>query len=144
MKRVLRLAGHPLHPALVHFPVALWSMTLVWDILWQTQGQALWGQLGYWSLAAGLALALPAMAAGMIDLAAIGDNPAAEKAAMRHMAIMSIAAAVALANLLLRHGNPAQVTPLQLALSSLCLVLLVAGAWYGGELVYRHGAGCIE
>lgn len=143
MKRILRLAGHPLHPALVHFPVALWSMALVWDILGYMQGQALWWQMGYWSLAAGLVLSLPAMAVGMVDLAAISDDPATEKPALRHMAVMSTAASVALVNLLLRHGNPLS-SPLLLALSALCVALLIVGAWYGGELVYRHGAGRIE
>jgi uncharacterized membrane protein len=33
VKIAARIAGHPLHPALVHFPIALWSATWVWDVL---------------------------------------------------------------------------------------------------------------
>jgi uncharacterized membrane protein len=117
-------------------------MTLVWDILGLLQGQALWWQIGYWSLAAGLVMALPAMATGLIDFAVIGDNPAAERAALRHMTLMGSAACVALANLLLRHNDtPLHDPMIPLALSALCLTLVFAGGWFGGELVYRHGVG---
>jgi len=27
--KALRLAGHPLHPMLVHFPIALWTLAVV-------------------------------------------------------------------------------------------------------------------
>ena len=39
-----RVAGHPVHPALVHFPVALWSVTWVWDVLGAYTGAAAWWQ----------------------------------------------------------------------------------------------------
>lgn len=145
MGRSARLGGHPVHPLLVHFPLALWSMTLAWDILGLLQGQMPWWQIGYWSLAAGLVMALPAMATGLIDFAAIGDNPVAERAALRHMTLMGIATCIALANLLLRHNNTMPHDPIvPLALSALCLALVFAGGWFGGELVYRHGMGRVE
>lgn len=145
MDHGIRLGGHPLHPLLVHFPVALWSMMPIWDMLGLLQEQVLWWQIGYWSLAAGLAMALPAMAAGLIDFAAIGNNPAAERIALRHMALVAGAACIALVNLLLRHGQPMPPDPLlSLGLSAFCLGLTLSGGWFGGELVYRHGIGRVE
>ncbi|PKO84953.1 MAG: hypothetical protein CVU17_01930 [Betaproteobacteria bacterium HGW-Betaproteobacteria-11] len=145
MGRSVRLGGHPIHPLLVHFPVALWSMTPLWDTLGLVQAQELWWQFGYWSLAVGLALSLPAMAVGFIDFANIGDNPAAGRAAMRHMMAMSSAACVALIDLLLRHGQSIPSSPLLLlGLSLSCMGLVFIGGWFGGELVYRHGIGRAE
>lgn len=34
MKRGLRMFGHPLHVMLIHFPIALWSVSLVADAVW--------------------------------------------------------------------------------------------------------------
>lgn len=142
MGRSVRLGGHPIHPLLVHFPVALWSMTPLWDALGLVLAQERWWHLGYWSLAAGLALALPAIATGLADFIGIGESPAAERAAMRHMTLMGSAACVALADLVVRHGQPVPSSPLLvLGLSLACMGLVFAGGWFGGELVYRHGIG---
>lgn len=142
----LRIAGHPLHPALVHFPLALWCATALWDLLGAWRGEPHWWALGYWSLALGLASALPAVVSGFVELAALREQAALDQA-LRHMAVMLAAAAVALGNLLLRPASappPGDLVPALLALSLLCVALLAVGGWIGGDLVYRRGAGRIS
>ena len=139
-----RIAGHPIHPALVHFPVALWSVTWAWNALGAYTGAELWWQIGFWCLVAGTVMAVPAALAGLLDFAALDKAHPAEGAAMRHMLLMGSAFAVYVTELVVRAG------PLMpqggrlyavLCLSTVGLVLLAAGGWYGGRLVYQYGVG---
>jgi uncharacterized membrane protein len=139
-----RIAGHPLHPALVHFPVALWSVTWAWDVLGAWTGSEVWWQTGFWCLVAGTIMALPAAVAGAMDFAALGERHPAERTALRHMMLMGTALAVFIAALVVRAGPlPPAGWRLYaaLALSSVGLALLAIGGWYGGRLVYQHGLG---
>jgi len=70
-----RFAGHPLHPALVHFPIALWMAAVLWDLVgWWQSSDPLWWQMSYWCLALGLAAALPAIATGLRVLCDTGGR----------------------------------------------------------------------
>jgi uncharacterized membrane protein len=144
MKSSARLAGHPLHPIFVHFPVALWSITWAWDVLGAWTGSGLWWQIGFWCLVAGTVIAVPAAVTGVMELMALGATHPAMDIATRHMLIMGGAFTVNVAALVVRAG------PLMpegwrlyavLALSSAGLVLLAIGGWYGGRLVYEFGVG---
>jgi uncharacterized membrane protein len=139
-----RIAGHPIHPALVHFPVALWSVTWAWDVLGACTGSALWWQTGFWCLVAGTIMAVPAAIAGVMELAALEKAHPAEGAAMRHMLLMGTAFCVFVGELIVRGG--AHVPEgwrlyAALSMSSIGLALLAAGGWYGGRLVYQYGVG---
>lgn len=142
--RALRLFGHPLHPALVHFPLALWVSSALWDGLGAATGNALWWQFGYWSIALGLAAAVPAAIAGLIDFAALARGHPAATAATGHMLVMFTATSVYLVEFALRIGAPVPAdgrVAAVLILSLAGLILVSAGGWLGGQLVYRHGVG---
>lgn len=145
----MRFFGHPLHPMLVHFPIAFWSLAAVSD------GLALSGLADTWAygwllLTLGLVTAVPAMIAGFADLAALHD--AAERDGHHHMIFMSAAWTLFVSALIFRleDGTPsASPDVLSAVLSFLGLVSMAVGGWYGGQLVYRHGAGqsstpCLE
>lgn len=137
----MRLFGHPVHPMLVHFPIALWSLATLCD------GMTLVGIGGAWPigrlcLAVGLAAALPAMVAGLIDYCALKE--AAVPTATRHMTLMGLAWAAYLAAFLLRsEGLAVEPSPDRSAMAAglAGFGLLALGAWQGGQLVYRLGAG---
>jgi uncharacterized membrane protein len=138
---MMRLFGHPLHPMLVHFPIAFWSLAAICD------GMALAGNAQAWEhswklLALGLVIALPAMFAGFLDLAALSDR--AERDGQRHMLCMGLAWTLFLIALMTRFEGTT-LMPVVQAISVACtmfgLVIMTAGGWYGGQLVYRHGAG---
>lgn len=137
----MRLFGHPLHPMLVHFPIAFWSFAAFSD------GLALLGLADTWEygwplLALGLVTAMPAMIVGFIDLAALRD--AAERDGQLHMYLMGSAWMIFLIALILRleNGTPLP-SPQNISggLSLLGMGVMVVGGWYGGQLVYTHGAG---
>jgi uncharacterized membrane protein len=160
----LKLLGHPLHPAVVHFPVAAWPATVVTDILFVALRDALWWSISLWLLVAGTVAALGAMTAGFTDLLALPTGGPAQRCALRHMYFMSAAWTIYAIDLLVRAlggsgarggsgaagaavatGAPGVPTVLLgwlcLALSVLGFAGLVAGTHVGAQLVYDLGVG---
>lgn len=139
----LRFAGHPLHPALVHFPLALWFTAVLWDVVGCWQAGTLWWQLAYWSLALGLVLAFPAIVTGFLDYLALPPDAAGMNVAINHMMAMMTATAAFGASWVARALNGAAQAPSLWAIAFAVggAVLLAVGGWLGGTLVYRHGVG---
>jgi uncharacterized membrane protein len=141
----LKLLGHPLHPAVVHFPVAGWTSAVVTDVLYLATRNALWWQISQWLLIVGTITALGAMTAGFIDLVALPAGPA-QKRALRHMYAMSTAWTIYLVDLLVRFlaGGPSPSSLLAwaaLALSVVGFLTLLVGTHFGAQLVYDLGIG---
>ena len=126
----------------VHFPVALWTTSLAWDALALGSGSASWWPLGYWCLAAGLAMALPAVATGLYEFVRIEWGHPAEQIALWHMGAMSAAAAFFLGSLLLRQPAAAPDPLLAAPAPSLAgLACLAGGGVLASRLVYGYGIG---
>lgn len=126
----------------VHFPVALWTASVGWDALGVALGDASWWTTSYWCLAAGLAMALPAVLTGFAEFLRIRKGDPAEKIALWHMGAMSGAAVLFLASLLLhRPATPPQPLLAALALSLAGLACLAAGGVLAARLVYGYGVG---
>ncbi|MGE5167611.1 MAG: DUF2231 domain-containing protein, partial [Deltaproteobacteria bacterium] len=67
---------HPLHPALVHFPVACWSVATAADLASLHFGEPAWRLAGA-LLVIGLVMAVPALLAGLYELTRVAqDSPA--------------------------------------------------------------------
>lgn len=138
------MAAHPLHPAVVHFPLGLLLSATAVDIAGLT---GLWAQPHFAALlmAAGLVGGVAAMTAGAIDFGRLDE--ALVSRALRHMATVSLAwlgYGVALylrREVLLGAGEPPL---LSIVASVISAGLLGLGGWLGGELVYRYGAGRIR
>lgn len=140
----LRLGGHPLHPLLVHFPIALWASVSLWDLLALVRGDSLWWAMAFWSLIAGLVLAVPAALAGLADFVALGPSHPADRIANLHLATMLGAAGLYGLSAFARDGpgvlaGADRTLALVTALGGLALVAV--GGWLGGQLVYRFGVG---
>ena len=142
--RGLRLGGHPLHPALVHFPVVCWTAAPVLDLVYLlTQVPVFW-QVEFVCLAVGVIMGVVAMCAGFMDLMAIPAEHPAQAVAQRHMLLMSSAWCLYVLALVLHplHGTPA---PSQLwtdfGLAATGFLVLAVGAYAGARLVYDFGIG---
>ncbi|MGS1117760.1 DUF2231 domain-containing protein [Castellaniella sp. UC4442_H9] len=132
---------HPVHPALVHFPVACWSLATAADFASIWLGESAW----QWSgglLAVGCSVAVLAMLAGLWELARVPDGPALRDTYL-HMGVMLTAFALFTARLLTRldHVQPLAPDTLSLVLDALGFIALAVGGWLGGRLVYGHGIG---
>jgi uncharacterized membrane protein len=135
------MSRHPLHPALVHFPIACWTLAVAADVASLWLGESAWR----WSgglLAVGCAIALAAVLAGLMELSRVAEG-AAMRDAYLHMTAMLLAFMLFSGRLLLRLD---QLQPLAPNAVSLLLDLggfaaLALGGWLGGRLVYHHGVG---
>src|SRR5437868_6547273 len=62
------IAGHPIHPMLIPFPIAFFVATFLCDIAFWRSGNASWVTASEWLLGAGLVMAALAAVAGLIDV----------------------------------------------------------------------------
>lgn len=134
------MRGHPVHPALVHFPVALLLSATIADLA-MVAGLTHNTHIAAILMAGGLVGGLLAMAAGMIDLMRLDRNLV--KHATMHMCVVALACVGYAVALYLRKdaltGWPPIETP-SVAISVVSAIILSAGGWLGGRLVYTFGA----
>jgi uncharacterized membrane protein len=66
------IAGHPIHPMLIPFPIAFFTATLACDVAyWVTRNDA-WPTAAMWLLGAGIIMAAVAAVVGLVDV--VGDR----------------------------------------------------------------------
>ena len=136
-----QIAGHPLHPMLIPFPIAFFVGTLVTDIVFRVNHDPFFARMAFYLLAAGLAMAALAALAGLTDF--LGDRLVRQyKAAWHHMIGNVTAVVLELINLLVRGGpRNTGAMPLGLYLSIAVVLILLYTGWRGWEMVYRHHTG---
>ena len=137
-KSTAQIAGHPLHPMLIPFPVAFLVATLVSDLIfWQTRNPA-WSTASLWLLGAALVMAALAALAGLTDF--LGDSRIRSlSAAWHHMLGNVIAVLLSLWNWYRRYETgEAAVLPTGLIISAVVVLILLYTGWRGWEMVYRH------
>lgn len=133
---------HPLHPALVHFPIAWWSLATAADLAGLVWGEPVWRLAGV-LLLAGIGFSIPAMLAGFFELARIAEGNPAIKDVNRHMIMVMCALAFYTASLFLRLQGTHLVEPgmLAIGMSVLGFLFLAVAGRLGGKLVYAHRLG---
>ncbi|MGH2814463.1 MAG: DUF2231 domain-containing protein [Actinomycetota bacterium] len=136
--------GRPLHPMLVHFPVALYPTSLVFDALSHLSEDGNPFVVGAFSLIViALVVSALAVAAGFADFLLIENGTRTWRVAVLHMSVQLVTGGLFLANAMLRARDlDVTATPTgPIVLSVVGLLTLTVGAALGGELVYRHGRG---
>ncbi len=63
----MQIAGHPIHPMLIPFPVAFLVTAFVADLAYWATGNANWATAALWLIGAGVIMALVAAIAGFTD-----------------------------------------------------------------------------
>jgi nitrite reductase/ring-hydroxylating ferredoxin subunit/uncharacterized membrane protein len=154
--------GQPAHPALVRFPLGCWTSAILLDFLpaspprltgcgrllgpRQASCARLFGARRHPSLqrggasavllAVGIATSLPSAASGLADWSALHRHQ--QRVGLAHAIAQGSATALFCASLLARlRGRPGSAK----ALSAAGLVTASAGAYLGGHLAHRLGAG---
>ena len=124
-----RWLGHPLHAAITDIPIGTLLVAVVLDLLDQRAAADV-------ALVATVLFMLGAALSGAADY--VDTSGTARARATVHSTIMVVALVLLLVSLLLRWGDPPDRTvPVVLALVGLLLV--TAGAYVGGDVVYALG-----
>jgi uncharacterized membrane protein len=140
MKSRAGIAGHPIHPMLVPFPIALWIFSLASDFIYLFGfGGPVWKDIALYTILAGVVGGLAAAVPGYLDYRGITE-PLTAKIAERHMIINVSLVLLFSINVLLRLSTgPHAIAPI--VLSVVGVGGLVISGWLGGELVYVKGVG---
>lgn len=128
-----RWLGHPLHAVLTDAPIGILFLVIVFDVFGEPIGALL-------ALGVGILAMLAAALAGFADYADT-DGRARERATL-HSTLMILALVLYLVSLVLRLGpggalDPVPATAAWLSVAS--FLILSAGAYVGGDVVYMLG-----
>ncbi|MGH7840181.1 MAG: DUF2231 domain-containing protein [Candidatus Binataceae bacterium] len=136
----LRVLGVPLHPLLVHFPIAFWLAVPVLDIAALLAGPAPWWDMATGAAILGIVTGAAAIAVGFLDylqpsLAGIDLKLAARHGIRTTLGWCVFTARVVVASLLPLAGWSMIVC---LALDLFGCALLVQGVYFGTRQVYQQ------
>ena len=148
MATLARINGHPVHPMLVSFPIALFIAAFLCDIARIVTGTSSpYWTLAYYSIGGGLVGALLAALPGFFDYLSLARSEV-KRLGSWHMIANSGVVILFLINFYLRRPSGSAATgggkALPVVLSSLGVALLGISGWLGGELVYVHRVGIDE
>ena len=133
--------GHPIHPAIVPYPIAFLTTALATDLAARATGDAFWGKASRWLLGAGIVAGAAAGAVGAIDYYTI-RRARASRAGRIHAMGNPLALGLAVATLAARRGQPNGIPgPGAVLMTGAMFALLGVTAWAGGELSYTHMVG---
>lgn len=132
----LRIHDLPLHPALVHFPVAGWSASTLLLLAAIFDAGAALADAAYWCNVVALATGIVAMLAGFIEAAAAPERAGTRDAIAHHMLLAVGAWSAYLVALLLQVKGMMLVATFA-AVAGFVLLLFAGHA--GARLVYPHG-----
>jgi uncharacterized membrane protein len=133
---------HPLHPALVHVPMALWPAALVLDVLVYAEvGGNPMVRTAFYAVGLGLLVVLLAVPTGLADWWDIRQGRRAYTLGLYHMSLNVVATAVFIASFIWRMRLlNAEVLPLGMVLLSTAgVIILFIAAYLGGRMTFAYG-----
>jgi len=136
----------PLHPAFVHFPIALVVFSFIADLLGRVFNRASLRAAGFWSLIAALIFGAITAATGYYDMTrtkgVLGDTFRYVDFHMDIGWILVGAVVVLTAWRWLVYARRDRSPGVAYLIAGLLVTFLVLfQGWYGGEMVYSQGAG---
>jgi uncharacterized membrane protein len=136
------IKGHPLHPMMIHFPVAALVGLVGTDAAFLHVGDVFWARAGVWLAGVGALGGWAASVAGLVDLLTV-SRIRRLITAWGHALIAVMMLSLASLNWLLRLGDdPGRyVMPWGLGLSLLTAAFIGLAAYLGGRLVYENAVG---
>jgi len=137
------LGGHPVHPMLIPFPIALWVFSLIADVIYLWRGNPVWRDwIAFYTLLGGIIGGALAAVPGFIDWLSLKDREVV-KIANWHARLNVIALLIFVASFYLRTTSGAGLVSgsytIPFALSVVGVILITISGWLGGELVFKHG-----
>jgi uncharacterized membrane protein len=137
------IGGHPIHPMIIPFPIALWVFSLIADLIYLWGGNPLWRDyIAFYTLLGGIIGGAAAAVPGVIDWLSLKDREVV-KIANWHARLNVIALLIFAASFYLRTMSGAGLVSgnytIPVGLSVLGVILIAISGWLGGEMVFKHG-----
>lgn len=133
------IAGHPLHPVMIHFPVALLLALVASDLGYLYTQDPFWTRASLWLAGIGALGGWTASLAGVIDLLSV-RRIRRLVTAWSHALVAVLLLSLASLNWMWRLLGEA-LLPWGLVLSLATAVLIALAGFLGGQLVYDHAVG---
>ncbi len=135
------IAGHPIHPMLIVFPLASLVGVLITDATFMFTRNLFWAQASYWLIIASIIGGILAAIFGIVDFV-LSSKVRGLRSAWIHGSGNIIIIILTIFNFLIRDNDVSEaIFPWGILLSAFIVVLLTITGWYGGELVYKHAVG---
>ncbi|HUS13253.1 MAG TPA: DUF2231 domain-containing protein [Pyrinomonadaceae bacterium] len=136
------IGGHPVHPMIIPFPIALWVFSLVADVIFLWRGNPVWRDyIAFYTLLGGIIGAAAAAVPGLIDWLSLKDREVV-KIANWHARLNVIALLIFAASFYLRTSGGSELVSgshtIPFGLSVLGVILITISGWLGGEMVFKH------
>ena len=136
---------HPIHPIIVHFPIALLCVSVAFDVLARRWPTGSFRDTSLYCLLAGVMSAALAVVTGGMEEELAERAGAPESVLELHESLGTVTLIVFVALLGLRlaiqWGWLKDIRPLTLGLGAIGIVILALTGYWGGELVYVYGIG---
>jgi uncharacterized membrane protein len=141
MESRAKVAGHPIHPMLVAFPIGLLLTAIVFDIVHLASDEPHWAEVSWYMIAAGIIGGLAAAIPGLIDWLAIPRETRARRLGLVHGLGNVVVLGLFALSWLLRRDSPGAPPVEAIVAGFLGGGLMAVTGWLGGELVNRLGVG---
>jgi len=133
------------HPLVVHYPIALLLAAFALELLGLIFGKDSLHTAARWNLYLGTLGAIAALLTGLNAGESVPHSDAVHEIMERHETLGKITVLLALLVSIWRLARPKLSTGLAKGVSVVALAIIAAvisyGAYFGGEMVYRHGVG---
>ncbi|HTF85503.1 MAG TPA: DUF2231 domain-containing protein [Cellvibrio sp.] len=137
----MAIRGHPIHPMLIHFPVAALLGLIATDLAYIFSGDYFWARASLWLAGIGALGGWVSGLAGLIDLLSVSQIRRLITA-WCHAILAVMLLSLASLNWLFRlDTTDVNIFPWGLYLSLLTGVLIASASYLGGRLVYEHAVG---
>lgn len=136
------IAGHPVHPMLIHFPVAALIALVGTDVAYLTTGDPFWARAGVWLAGVGALGGWVASLAGLVDLLSVAQVRRLITAwGHALMAVMMLSLATFNWQLRLGDDPGRNLMPWGLGMTLATAGFIALAAYLGGRLVYENAVG---
>ena len=134
-----------LHPLMVHFPIALLTVSVALDFVSVLREKEELARSGWWTMLIGVCWLAASVISGLFAKESVVLVGKTQEVFEVHQQLAFLVAVMFGTLILWRLGTqttlPARLQSLYLGLSLLALVLMWVGALYGGRMVYEFGVG---
>jgi nitrite reductase/ring-hydroxylating ferredoxin subunit/uncharacterized membrane protein len=142
MRSKAAIKSHPIHPMLVAFPVALWIMAFIFDLIGIAREDSLLWAAGFYCVIAGCVGAVLAAIPGALDWWTVIPPRSSGKSRGLIHGSLNVLALILFIYVAARQGGPAsEPDEIQFLVMAIGVIILGISGWLGGTLVYRNQIG---